>query len=351
VADGQNANVGFSSYLAVGRESTFKTYVTATAGLDFLSASFKTTVEQKTIESISTKRTYSDRISLSKTVEGEVEFHMAADSDAAVFLLHNAFGGGAVSSASATGDATTGAGVMDHTFSINNFDASNTSLSFNHRKGDATNGKIFEYKGCRVNEFTLTGEVDEPLMANASIIAVDSSVSSNDISANILTVTGQTPLSFVNMRLSVEGTFASLTTSSFWHVQSFEFGINNQLKSDSDSRRIGTNTLDVLPPGVAQFTLNFSMRFDTLTAYNAMLSETQLAAQLMFVGPTLSGSTLPQRITINMPRIFIQDAGDPEVGGPDEILKAEISCLVLRDDSSAAGYAVQAVVRNKTASY
>jgi hypothetical protein len=350
MADGQNANVGFSSYLAVARESTFKTYVTATAGLDFLSASFKTTVEQKTIEAISTKRTYADRISLSKVVEGEVEFHMAADSDACVFMLHNALGGGAVSSASAPGD-TTGAGVMDHTFSINNFDASNTSLSFNHRKGDSTNGKVFEYRGCRINEFTLTGEVDEPLMANAAIIAVDSTVSGNDISANVLTVTGQTPLSFVNMRLSVESTFASLTSSAFWHVQSFEFGISNQLKADSDSRRIGTNILDVLPPGVAQFTLNFSMRFDTLTAYNAMLNETQLAAQLVFEGPTLTGSSLRQKITLNMPRIYIQDAGDPEVGGPDEILKAEVSCLVLRDDSTSTGYALQAVVRNKTASY
>lgn len=350
MADGQNANVGFQSYLAVARESTFKTYVTATAGLDFLSASFKTVKEQKTIEAISTKRTFSDRISLSKTVEGEIEFYMAADSDACVFLLHNAFGGGAVSSASATGD-TTGAGVMDHTFSINNFDASNTSLSFNHRKGDSTNGKIFEYKGCRVNEFTLSGEVDEALMANASIIAVDSSTSTNDISANVISVTGQTPLSFVNMRLSVEGTFASLTSSSFWHVQSFEWGIANQLKSDNDSRRIGTDILDVLPAGVAQFTFNFSMRFDTLTAYNAMLNETQLAAQLVFQGPTLTGSTLRQQITINMPRIYIQDAGDPEVGGPDEILKADISCLVLRDDSSAAGYAVKATVRNQTASY
>jgi hypothetical protein len=153
------------------------------------------------------------------------------------------------------------------------------------------------------------------------------------------------------MRLSVEGTFGSLTASSFWHVQSFEFGISNQLKADSDSRRIGTNILDVLPPGVAQFTLNFSMRFDTLTAYNAMLNETQLAAQLVFEGPTLTGSSLRQQIKLNMPRIYIQDAGDPEVGGPDEILKAEVSCLVLRDDSTSTGYAVQAIVRNKTASY
>jgi hypothetical protein len=91
------------------------------------------------------------------------------------------------------------------------------------------------------------------------------------------------------------------------------------------------------------------MRFDTLTAYNAMLNETVLAAQLNFQGATLPGSVLRSQVRLNMPAIYISDAGDPEVGGPDEILKAEIKCIVLRD--TAAAYAVQALVINKTASY
>jgi hypothetical protein len=349
MADGQNANVGFNSYICVGREATFKTYATCTAGIEFLSASLKTVREQKVIEQISTKRTFSDRISTSKVVEGDIEFYMGADSDAAQYIFQNAMGGGSVTSASAAGD-TAGAGVMEHTYEIRNFDATYSSLSMNHRKGDSTNGKIFEYSGGRVNELTLSGEVDEALKCNASMIFCDSTVTSNNVSGN-MTVTGQTPLSFENMRLSVEGTFASLTASAFWHVQSFEWGISNNLKADAESRRLGSNILDVLPPGIAQFTLSFSMRFDTLTAYNAMLNETQFAAQLAFVGPTLSGSTLRQQILINMPKIYIQDAGDPEVGGPDEVLVSEVSALVLRDDSTSTGYAVQAVVRNKTASY
>jgi hypothetical protein len=349
MAEGGNANVGFSSYLAVGRESTFKTYATCTAGLDVISSSLKTTQEMKVIEAISSKRTYADKIQLGKSVEGDVEFYMASDSDAAVYFLHNAMGGGAVASATGTGD-TVGAGVLEHTFSINNFDTSNTSLCLNQRKGDSTNGKIFEYNGVRVNEFTLSGEVDEALIANASVICVDSTNTSNDLSG-IMTNTGQTPLNFTNMRLSIESTFASLTASAFWYVQSFEFGISNSLKADSDSRRIGSSILDVLPPGVAQFNFTFSMRFDTLTAYNAMLNETQLAAQLSFQGATITGSKLRQQIQIDMPRIYISDAGDPEIGGPDEILKSEITAMVLRDDSTSTGYAVKARVQNKTASY
>jgi hypothetical protein len=274
---------------------------------------------------------------------------MAADSDSCQYILQNAFGGGVVSSATIAAD-TTGAGAFEHTVSLNNFDATYSSLCINERKGDSTNGKIFEYSGLRVNEFSLSGEVDSELLASASFIGVDSTNTSNNVSSN-LTVTGQTPLSFANMRLSVESTFASLTASAFWHVQSFEWAINNNLKADSDSRRIGSSILDVLPPGIAQFTFNFSMRFDTLTAYNAMLNETQLAAQLSFQGPTMTGSNFRQEVKINMPKLFINDAGDPEIGGPDEIIKAEVTTLVLRDDSTSTGYAVQAVVRNKTSGY
>jgi hypothetical protein len=349
MADGQNANVGFNSYIAVGREATFKTYSTCTAGLDVLSASLKTNQEQKVIETVSTKRTHADRILLSKTVEGDLEFHMSADRDAAVYLLHNAMGGGAVTSATAAGD-TTGAAAIEHVFSLNNFDVTYSSLCINHRKGDSTHGKIFEYSGGRVNEFTLAGEVDSELIATSSLIFVDSTVTSNNVASN-LTVTGQTPLSFASMRLSVESTFASLTAAAFWHVQSFEFGISNNLKSDSESRRIGSALLDVLPAGIANFTYTFNMRFDTLTAYNAMLNETQLSSQLSFQGPTLTGSSLRQEIRVDIPRIYIQDSGDPEIGGPDEILTSEVSALVLRDDSSASGYAVRAMVRNLTASY
>ena len=349
MAVGENANIGFNSYICVGRESTFKTYSTCTAGLEFVSASLKTLQEQKIIEAISTKRTYADRISTSKVVEGEIEFYMAADSDACQYLLQNALGGGVVASATATGD-TTGSGTFEHTYSLNNFDATYSSLCINHRKGDAINGKIFEYSGGRTGEITLSGEVDEALMCSSSLVFCDSTSTSNNVSGS-LTATGQTPLSFSNMRLSVETTFSSLTASAFWHIQSFELGINNSLKADGDSRRLGTSVLDVLPAGMAQFTFAFSMRFDTLTAYNAMLNETQLSAQIACAGPTLSSSALRQQVLINMPRIFINDAGDPEVGGPDEILKSEITASILRDDSTSTGFAIQAKVINKTSSY
>jgi hypothetical protein len=354
VAAGQYANVGFSSYLVVGRETTFGTYSTCTAGIDFMSASFTTKKESKVIEAVRNSRTFVDRVGLGKVVEGELEFYMASDSDAAQYIMQNAFGGGVtggtIVSATTSGD-TTGAGVFDHVYSLAGFDATYSSLCFNHRKGDATNGKIFEYSGARVNEFSLKAEIDDALMASASFIMVDSTVTTNTAPAAALTPVGQTPLSFVNMRFSVENSFASLTASAFWHVQSIEFSMKNSLKSDADARRIGSELLQVLPPGPCTFDLGVSMRFDTLTAYNAMLNETQLSAQMIFEGATISGSKMKRLVQIDLPRVYISDSGDPEIGGPDEILKAEVAFMVLQDDSTTTGYACKATVRNTTSSY
>ena len=355
MAVGQNANVGFSSYLLVGREATFKTYNTCTASLDFLSAKFNTKKDMKAIEAVRKSRTLVDRISLSKVVEGEIEWAMAADSDASQYILQNAFGGGAtgngITTATATGD-TAGAGVFEHIYAVNDYSVTYSGLCFNHRKGDSTNGKFFEYSGSRVNEFTLKAEIDEALIANAKIICCDSTSGGGDLSSLVTINQNQSPMVFTNMRFSVENSFNSLTAAAFWHVQSIELGFNNNLKSDSSARRLGSDLLQVLPPGLMNFTLNVSMRFDTLTAYTAMLSETALAAQVEFLGPnTITGSKFQQMIRFDYPRVYIQDAGDPEIGGPDEILTSDVTFLVLQDDSTTTGYACKSTVRNSTSTY
>jgi hypothetical protein len=345
---GDKANVGMFSYVAIGRESTFKTYNTATAGLDFLSFSMKTTKENRIIEQVTSTRTYQDVVAGVKSVEGEMEFYGAADNDAVQYILQNAMGGGTITTATAAGD-TIGGGVLEHTYALNNFENTYTSLAITARKGDSTNGKSFGYAGCRVGEVTFSAEIDDALKISTGIVACDTTTTVIDGSSLFPNIV-QTPLNFDGTRFSIEGTFASLTSSAFWHVQSVEFGINNSLKSDSDSRRLGSDVLDVLPPGMVQFTLNFTMRFDTLTAYSAMLNQTRLAAQLEFAGATYSGSSIRRKIAIDLPTIYVADGGDPEIGGPDEILKSEVSCIVVRDPTSG-GYAARMRVYNKTTSY
>ena len=350
MAVGDSALMGHGSYLAIGRETTYGTYVTATAGLAFLSASMKVTKEVKILEEVQRSRTNSNYIQLGKTIEGDVEYHHSNRNLACNYILQNAFGGGAVTTATATGD-TVGGAAFTHTININNFDATYSSLTMNHRKGDSIGAKIFEYKGLRVNEYSLSAELDEPLVASVSFVGQDVSLTSNDVSGILDTTTAyQAPLSFVSGRISVEATTGSLTSTSFWHVQSMEFKVNNNLNSDTSSRRIGTDTLQVLPAGLAQFDFNCTIRFDTMTAINAMLAGTRLAGEFEFLGDTLTGSNLRESLKITMPFLIVNEAGDPEIGGPSEILTSQVSFAVLRDPT-ASGYAVRAVVRNSTSTY
>ena len=187
------------------------------------------------------------------------------------------------------------------------------------------------------------------LMMNVSLIGKDASITSNNV-ASVLNALDQVPLSFVNGRFSVETSTAALTTTSFWNVQSFSFKVQNNLNADTSSRRIGSDTISVLPAGLAKFELTCSIRFDTTTAYDAMMAGTRFAAEFQFQGGTMSGSNLRESIKITMPYVIVSDAGDPEVGGPNEPLTSEITFAVLRDPTTS-GYAVQAVVFNKTSTY
>jgi hypothetical protein len=350
MAIGQGVNVSFPSYLALIRESTYGTYVTAaTAGLEFISCSLKTMKQNKIIEEVTTYRVMNDTIGLGRTIEGDIEHYFDPRSTAACFLFQNALGGAAITSATATGE-TAGGAAFTHVIGLGDFNTGTASLSANVRKGDSDNAKIFEFSGLRVNEMVVTAELDEPLKITYSLIGKDSSLTTNDVSSQI-GVLNQSPLSFVNGRLSLEGTFASLTSTSYWHVQNMEFTISNNLKSDESSRRIGSDTIEVLPPGVANMELTFTIRFDTNTAYNYMLNNTKIAGEFEFLGDTLSTSIIRQGLKVQFPKLVVTEASDPEISGPDEVLTQEVKCIVLRDVTSATGYAVKAYVTNGMSSF
>lgn len=349
MAVGDSAIITSLSYLAIGRETTFKSYNTAAAALDVLSTSFKTMKENQILEEITSKRTYGKRIGLMKTIEASIEAYAYSESTALAYIMENAFGSDIVS-ATATGE-TAGGSAFTHTFSIGNFDESYTSLCVNHRKGDSSNGFVYEYSGIRVNELSFSAEIDDALKFNSSLMIVDSTQTSNDVSS-VLSTLEHEPLSFVNGRVSVvAGTLGAITTTAYWHIQSFELAMNNSIKGDTDSGRIGSEVLDVLPPGIASFTFNATLRFNTLTAYNAMLNETKMAAEIEFTGETLGTSVIPRGLKFKLPELYISDAGDPEVSGPDGVLTSEVVFHVLRDESSSSGYALQAELTNDVSTY
>lgn len=346
MAVGDSSLFAGSSYLAIGRETTTGTYNTCTAGLDFLSAGLKTSQDSKILETIQRSRTYSKRIQLSKMVEGSIESYIAPENDAFAYIMQNAFGG-TVTSATATGETAGGLGFT-HTFATGSMDQSAPSLCINMRKGPSA-GQVFEYSGVRVNEFGIDAEIDDAVKFSAALVAMDSTATTNDVES-ALTYTALECLNFINGRISVENSFASLTSTSFWHVQSVSFSMNNSLKTGPEARRIGSATLDVLPPGIQSYTLSMDVRFDTTTAFDAMINATELAAELEFLGSTMTTSVIKRGLKLQFQKIMVKDAGDPEIGGPDEILTSTVEFDVLRDES-ATGYAVQALLTNPTSSY
>jgi len=349
MSDGQGQTTSPLSYLAVGRETTLGTFVTGTAGLPFISHSLKTEQEAKALESIQTSRTFSKFIRMGKNVSGDIEYYFRPKANADNFLLQNAFGGNTVTSATATGETASGL-AFTHTYVTGSMDSSYTSLSIQARKGDSASGQKFEYSGMRVNEFSFTGELDEALKCSASLIGLDSSIVTSDIASTIVFETAAC-LGFESGRVSVELTFASLTSTSLWHVQSFELGLTNSLKADAASRRIGSDLLAVLPPGIQGYTFTTTLRFYTSTAFNAQNLSTQYSAEIEYLGDTMTTSVIREGIKIQMPKLQIISSGDPEIGGPDELIQQEVTFLVLRDDSSATGYAMRTLVTNDTASY
>lgn len=346
MAVGQNHLLGAYSYIAFGRETTTGTYNTCNAGFDFLSSSLKVNQDTRILPQIQRKRTYSKSIQLGKNVGGDVEFYFYPNNTACNWLLQNAFGG-TVTSATATGE-TTGGGGFQHIFGVSDFINTYGSLCVNLRKGDSTSGRIWEYNGVKVNTLRLEAQLDEPLMVMAGLVGIDATVTTNDVESN-LTASADECLSFVNGRFSVETTFASLTSSSFWHCQSVVFNLNNNLKSGSEVRRIGSDIPDLLARGVATFELNATIRFDTTTAYDAMIAQTELSAEFEFLGDTISGSVAPIGLLLEFQKLKIKDAGDPDISGPDNVLTANVVFDVLRDES-ASGYAVRATVTNNIAS-
>lgn len=343
---GQGSLESMFSYIGVGRETTFGTYNTCTAGFDFLSSSIRTIQESKILEQVETKRTYSKQVRLGRVIEGELEAYYYPDSDACNYLMASAMGG-TITTAQLSASA-----AYQHTFSIGNpSENSYSSICINIRKGQSAGAQIFEYSGLRVNEMMFTAEIDEPLKVNFGLMGKDVTSTSNDV-ASALGVNSFECLNFIDGVISiVSDSIGAATTTAFWHVQSVEFGVSNNIKADSVARRIGSDTVDVLPYGIAALTFNAQVRYDTSTSFDAMLSNADMAALLTFQGSTISGTSERRRLEVRMPILKVNDGGDPEIGGPDEVLSSSVVFHVMRDDSSAGGYAMQIDVVNSTTAY
>lgn len=346
MAVGQTAQLAGLSYVAIGRETTLGTAVTCTADIECTNVGLRTTFDSKILPQIERNRTMSKRIQTVKMVQGPLDFYLAPELTATGYILQNAFAG-TVTSATATGE-TAGGAAMTHTFVTGNFDQTYKSLSANIRKGNSSIGEVFAYQGLRVNELSLQAELDDGIKVSVGLIGMDSTIGASSVES-FLTSTAYDVCHFANGRFSIESTFGSLTSSSFWHAQSFNFKLSNNLKTGAEARRIGSATLSDVPYGIQSYELSATIRFDTSTAFDAMIAATELAGEIEFLGRTLTGSAVRQGLKIQFQKLQIKDAGDPEISGPDGILTSQVTFDVLRDES-ATGYAVRGLLTNAISS-
>jgi hypothetical protein len=344
---GENALFSGFSYFALGRETSLNAGGTATASLEPISNSFSITKENAVLERITRKRVYSKSIGLGKVIEASIENDLLPSETGSAWLIQNAMGG-AITSATSTGETVGGLGFT-HTIELGDMENSYTSLNANCRLGGST-GKVFELSGLRVNELEITAELDAPLKMASTLMGVDATSTTNNIES-ALTSSCHDVLNFDNGRTSFELTYAALTTTSFWHVQNMSFTLGNSIKSDANSRRIGSDILSVMPVGIATMQLKVTMRYDTTTAYDAMIAGTNYSAEFDYTSNTMAGSVIEEGFKMDFPKLVIAEAPIPEIGGPDEILTNEVTFNVLQDCSSSGGYAVKAYLTNLVANY
>lgn len=343
MAIGGDSQQGIHSYLAVFREATWGTNpnsgATGATAIPFLTCNFKTEIKSEKLDTVGISQGFMKRVQLDKSVAGTMEMHLHPEES--VLLMGVALGGGIISSSLT--------GAFTHSISAGNVvDTSPTAVSFNFRKGAS---HVFGYVGGRVNSMKISAKSGEVAKVSFDMVFKDSTIGATDIGTS-LSFSSVLPFTFVN------GTFryssseaAAATTTSEEIITGFELTVNRNLKSDSDSRGLGSNTLRVLPATRRDVQLKVNQRFDTTTTYNRFIQATAGAVELKFTGATITADK-NYEMTIRLPNVY-NNTGDTEVGGSGEILMTEITydCLMVAPFPTTTSREIGITVINNVGSY
>lgn len=337
---GDSYEMGINSYVALFKETTFGTFpATAATGastLEPISVGFKTEIESQKLEQISRNRGFTKRVQLDKTVSGTLEQYLHPDES--ILPIAAALGGGIVSS-SLTGAYT-------HSIASGDFVNAPIALSFQVRKGSTHH---FRYTGGRVDVLTIAGKIGEPVTASYEFLFKDSTQAGSDISSS-LNISSVLPFTYVDGTYRYAGTEAALTSTSEEKITSFELSVNNNFIGDDDVRQLGSNVVSTLAPTRRNIDFKITQRFDTTTAWQRFMQATIGAAELRFVGSSITAEH-NYNCVIRLPKLYL-NTPEPEVSGANDILISEISFDVLVDNpNTTTGRDIGITFVNNTASY
>lgn len=332
--------MGYEGLVGIAQESTFGTFVTSTAWLEFNSESLKHNIEQIKLESINGLRDYKKILQGNTTIEGSVEAPFCPAETGCILFLKQAMGGTCtVAAASGTSYA--------HTFNLGNMESNKSSagaaadykgLSIAARPG-ASAVKTFNFYGCRVNNWTIKGEANSPIIFTADLIGKGCSTSSTLPAASYSDIN---PVTFVG------ASFKSGTTTTFAaeYVRSFELSLNNNI--NTDHRVLGSREVAQLPPAKRNIGFKVTQVFDTSTAYDRFTQQTQTAWEITLdtlIARGSSAGTYKAVITLYDCRL---GPNTPVVSGPGPIVQElNYTCLY----ASTPAKAMDVVITNKTANY
>jgi len=332
--------MGYSSALGIAEETTLNTFVTSTAFIEFMTEAFKRTREEVKLESINTTRDFKKRIIGNETVEGSIEADLNLGSDGLIYLIKQAMGG-TVASASLSADSfehTLYPGDMENNQSSAGA-ADVKSLSIAARKGDTD---VWNISGARVNSLVIKAEANTPVMVTAEILGMGASITST---IPTVVLSDIVPAIFAGVEIRTGDSIGNVSTE---YINSFELTLNNNL--DGDQRALGTRNIVQLPATRREMMMTLSQRFDTLTAYNRFIDNTQTAIKILMQTETTIGSTAANTtysMVIDLPNCYF-NSNQPEVGEAG-VLVHEIEVTAMYDASTGAVGLFK--IQNATANY
>ena len=326
MAIGSGTVLGFNSRLAFGNETTWGTIATATHFMEFRSCSLRKNIVNEKIESLGTGRAIGRRVQKEVTVEGTIA-HDLHPVDA-IFLLKHAMMGSVTSLLAGTSDS------WNHTFSVGDLsDITQQGITFEVQP-DANTTTAWIFHGCRVNSYKISAEIGQPVHCEVNVIGKDATLGT--FATTTVAYSSVRPFLFQDGTFSYGDTLGNLTTE---NIIAFEMTIENNLQNDEKARSIGDTALTNLPPGRRNVMLSITQRFDTTTAWERFIQNTQGAVRLFLdTGQTIGSIDSPSTsysMHIDFPQVFYNSA-QPEI--PDSgILVQEIEIDTIADTITGSG--------------
>lgn len=250
--------MGFStitSFIGIGKETTFGTPVAASSYLEINEESVKLAAGQTTKPTLRTASAMR-AVKNKKSVEGSFKFPMSYGG--AELLLKYCLGA----------NSTSGAGPYTHALTLAN--ALTTPLTIRAKRGDIS-GNEYVYTGCFIPKMTFSLQPEGQLECTVDILGQDES----SVGAN------STPTYTTSTYITWDQLTAATVALSTVNIQSFELTIENPF--DGDTHKLGS-VLRQLPTrgGARKITGKFEFEFESSTHYAFFRNNTENAVAVQF---------------------------------------------------------------------